>query len=68
MSIKLRVAPYCEECPEFEPEPLKYSKEIFNKDPYERSYLYDHVVQCTHKGRCESMVGYLEDKMKGDLK
>ena len=54
MSIKLKVDPYCEQCPDFEPEVTKEElvcdNEVFRTDTY---------IYCKHRLRCDAILDYL---------
>ena len=68
--IKLKVAEYCSECPDFEP---SVDKKV------NTAYVYDlccdkdkvisscnTIVSCEHADRCECIKIFLEEKEKGN--
>ena len=68
MSIRLSVAPYCEDCPGFEAKT--------DKDMVERyagntgmSYYTEVTITCKYAGRCESIYRFIKKNMeKGEGK
>lgn len=64
MAIELKVDPFCENCPEFEPD---VDKDIIHYELQgDKCYT---TIKCEHQGRCKSMYMHLynvynEEKMK----
>lgn len=58
--IKLDVAAYCQNCPEFEPLVEQDTKGLL----YDRSLIVDTTIKCMHRDRCRSMWLYLETVMR----
>jgi len=52
--IKLQVADYCHNCPEFEPNAAKSINAIF-KDSDTDEEEVSTTITCTHERRCRSM-------------
>lgn len=54
--IELRIADYCHNCPEFEPDIDKY---VFQgTEPIVKT-----TVTCEHHQRCESMLSYIKTQL-----
>lgn len=73
--IKLVVADYCHNCPEFEPDVDKNSETFQTWNPMEfcgQEYVVcDTIVSCKHRYRCNSIRHQLEidlKKVKGEEK
>lgn len=58
--IKLDVAEYCHNCPEFEPLVEQDTKGLL----YDMSLIVDTTIKCAHRDRCRSMCRYLEKVMR----
>lgn len=63
--IRLDVAEYCQNCPDFEVyvEEVNHA-ELFNPDTFEYIQKKDFKVECLHKYKCSAMLSYLEKRGK----
>lgn len=60
--IKLDVAEYCHDCPEFEPEVIK-SQPIYNVIGNYVGMLGPMVVVCEHRNTCRHFMEYLQKRL-----
>lgn len=60
--IKLDVAEYCHDCPEFEPEVLNKNV-IYDDDGECRGLLGTMFVDCEHRHTCRRFMTYLKGQL-----
>lgn len=60
--IKLDVAEYCHDCPEFEPEVLN-KHVLYDDDGKCRGMLGNMFVTCKHRNTCHRFVTYLKRRL-----
>lgn len=71
--IKLQVADYCQNCPEFKPRVTKDEQICTSFDIKSRSHVgvryCNTTITCEHAARCQTIRGYIqrEEKKKNDL-
>lgn len=71
--IKLQVASYCQNCPEFEPRVTKDEQDFTSFDMRSRLYVgqryCETTITCEHAARCQGIRDYIqkEEKNKNDL-
>lgn len=62
--IKLSVADYCHNCPNFEPEVDKAEYSTFELDFLEDRVHVETVVMCMHRDRCTCQMDYLKKQKR----
>ena len=62
--IRLEVEKYCQNCPEFEPDVVKFQLG-FDNDP---TTTNDTRIMCEHREHCERIFSYFEDRYKKEGK
>lgn len=78
--IKLNVKPYCENCPDFEPDVYKNEETLTFEDPIGYSMDFDlgpkikiihkcdTTVMCKNRNRCSCIMEHLKDKKDKESK
>ena len=67
MSIRLSVAPYCEDCPGFEAKVDRDEVEYIAMDQAV-SYRTETTVSCKYAGRCASIYRFIKKNVDGGKK
>lgn len=66
--IKLQIAKYCQNCPEFEPRLTKDEQNLTSFDMRSRSYVdvrcCDTTITCEHAARCQTIRDYIQREVK----
>lgn len=67
--ITFSVEPYCETCPEFEPDVTKDDTVITTVDPADfgrvvEKHICDTRIYCKHRGRCNSIYTHAKESIK----
>lgn len=66
--IKLQVASYCQNCPEFEPRVTKDEQDFTSFDMRSLSYVgvryCDTIITCEHAARCQTIRDYIQREVK----
>lgn len=66
--IKLEVAGYCHNCPDFEPRVIKDEQNLTSFDMRSRSYVgvryCDTTITCEHAARCQTIRDYIQREVK----
>lgn len=71
--IKLQVAGYCQNCPEFKPRVTKDERNLSEYDMRSREFVgprvCETIITCEYAARCQSISGYIEREVrkKNDL-
>ena len=58
--IKLELEPYCQNCPNFEPDTEILTIQDYDSDPIR----YDTFIKCENANKCKNMMRYLQNEVK----
>ena len=63
MAIRVSVEPYCQKCPEFEPELVTEEISSISRTKY---FCKNTYVMCVHRDRCYNMYECIKEEIKND--